>query len=152
MRKGYEQEQKTNDYNKYRQELSPQQFSNCEKYDEFLLKASIFFLSISLAGNSIMSRFIPIQGWAKWAIIISWVFYLLAIASVIISFLISNHSIGKLLEAAEDHLIHKNMTDFEFREIQNSQIKKQWWANVFSGMFFLGGVTFTILFFILGFV
>ncbi len=142
----------TNGYNQYRQELYQQQFSNCEKYDEFLLKANIFFLSISLAGNSIMNRFIPVQGCAKWVIIISWVFYFFSIASVIISFLISNHSIRKLLKASEDHLIHKSMTDLEFRQIQDSQIKKQWWANIFSGIFFSGGVISTILFFILGLV
>ncbi len=125
-------------YYQFRDDLVKCQLSNDENYDKSVLSLSSAGLGLSLA---FIRNLNPMH--CKYLLILSWVLFAIAIIVTIISFRVSQFSIERQMEYAEEYYIngkgeyHKKINPF-------SSITKR--LNYSSGTAFILAVIFTVTF------
>lgn len=90
-------------YERYRDDLSKREISNAENHDKSILTYSATGLGLSLG---LLKDFIPIaQAQYGWALYGSWILFILAMASVIVSYPISQKVIRLQLDRAKRYYL-----------------------------------------------
>lgn len=140
-----EDQQRQRLYVSARAELLERQFSNSEAYDKAILTLSSGFLALSL---SFIKDILPI-GSIAWTCLLytSWVLLVLAIVTTIITFRVSNIAIDQRLEQIERYYINRDEGAFP-KAILSGWVER---LNAASGVLFICGVAFTVIFVILNF-
>lgn len=128
-------------YGEYYKEINTRVLSNTENYDKSILSLSTTILTLSLA---FINNIVPYNlATNTWMIIYSWGFFIIAIISVVGSFLVGNIANERHLEFAEDYYL-KNDDD--------ALNKKSNWTtltvilNYLSGFSFIVAIMFTVIF------
>jgi hypothetical protein len=100
-------------YERHRDDLSKREISNAENHDKSILTYSAAGLGLSLG---LLKDFIPIaQAQYSWALYGSWIFFALAMISVIVSYPLSQKVIRLQLDRAKRYYLDNTETAFNER-------------------------------------
>ena len=134
-------ELRTKLHGEYRNEIVSRMQSNSENYDKEILTLSTALLGLSL---TFIKDIVPLEkAIYDWLLIGSWILFMLAIISVIGSFLMGNISMSKSIEYSykyyieqDENYANKKSLAYYITEVLN-------WV---SGIFFIAGFVFSIVF------
>lgn len=127
-------------YSEARAELLKRQLSNSENYDKAILTLSTAFLGLSIA--FVKDIVPPSQACYLCLLWGSWILLVFSVASTIVSFLVSQKAIEEQFEKAERYYRENDPTALD----RGLLAKATDWLNRLSGVLFLLGILFTVLF------